>query len=268
MKQLELKSTLKKLGSARLANLVGHQRLEMIYDVLSTSVRESKLVDLLQLRYGSQILAQKEIRTALFLVLAPEYQGYIYDGNFIDGRVLSQNERTRLDSQWWGRTRASTKRALNVFGLSDEYLPPKEEMPPSVESIQPDTILFPYQRRVKDRYVRTLLGGADRLLLHMPTGAGKTRTCIEGLIDCLRAFSDRSGYVVCLAHSEELCEQALDTFKTLWSVRGDEGIDVFRLWGKHPSPDFSHGSGFVVASLQRIHAMRLSRKDETFIQAG
>ncbi|ATX81729.1 Superfamily II DNA or RNA helicase [Mariprofundus ferrinatatus] len=240
----------------------------MIYDVLNASVTESKLVDLLVLRYGSQVLAQKEIRNAIFLALEPEYQGYIYDGNFLDGRVLSQNERKNLDSQSWGRSRSSTKRLLNLFDLGDECFPPKEEIPPSVENIQPDTILFPYQRRVKDRYVRTLLGGADRLMLHMPTGAGKTRTCIEGLVDCLRAFSDRSGYVVWLAHSEELCEQAVETFKKIWSVRGDESIDVIRLWGKHPSPDFSNGSGFVVASLQRIHAMRLSRKDQTFIQAG
>jgi len=268
VKQLELKPTLRKLGTARLANLVGNQRLAMIYDVLNASVTESKLVDLLLLRFGSQILAQQEIRNALYLVLSPEYLGYILNGNFTDDNEPHSSVENKLKRIRWGRNSAPAKRFLEIFGFGDEFLPPQDSMPPSIEAIKPGTILFPYQRRVKDRFVRALLSGTKRLLLHMPTGAGKTRTSIEGLADCWRAFSDRSGYIVWLAHSEELCEQAVETFKKIWSVRGDECVNIIRLWGKHPTPNFSSGSGFVVASLQRIHSMRLSKKDTTFVQAS
>jgi len=268
VKQLELESTLRKLGTARLASLVGNQRLNMIYDVLNASVTERKLVNLLVLRFGSQILAQQEIRNALCLVLSPEHLNYILNGVFIDRKKPSQSEVVGLTHFRWRRSSAPAKRFLEIFGLGGEFLPPQDVIPPNIEAIVPDTILFPYQRRVKDRFVRALLSGTNRLLLHMPTGAGKTRTSIEGLADCWRSFSDRSGYIVWLAHSEELCEQAVETFKKIWSIRGDESVNIIRLWGKHPAPDFSRESGFVVASLQRIHSMRLSKKDATFVQAN
>ena len=62
------------------------------------------------------------------------------------------------------------------------------------------------------------------MIINMPTGAGKTRTSIEGLVDYWRAFAEKESYVVWLAHSEELCEQAVETIKATWEMRGEKKV--------------------------------------------
>ncbi len=59
---IELKKFLKRLGANKLSNLVGYERLEAIHETLSSSVTESRMVDILYRRYGASIFEQKEIR--------------------------------------------------------------------------------------------------------------------------------------------------------------------------------------------------------------
>ena len=255
---------MKRLGSRILSEFFGLERLENIVNVIDTSITESKLVHMLNLRYGSQILANNLIRNKLLSTLPIKYKNYIvydeYNDNVNNERVLE----SELMNILWKRKSNETIRVLEIFGLQENYLPPEKIDLPDSETIIPEIQLFPFQQRVKDRFTRELIGGSNRILLHMPTGAGKTRTCIEGIIDYLRSVSDRTGYFVWLAHQEELCEQAIETFKYLWSKRGDSSIEIIRLWGDHNLPDIGKKSGFIVASLQKLHSMRTSRSNEVF----
>ena len=261
---LKLNQQLKRLGTPTLSEIIGSHRLEIIGEILSSSITESKLVRLLELRYGTQVLANKEIRSEILLRLSTAHQIFILEGVFDESRALSETHIRQLLTAKWGRKANFAQRTLSVFGLSDEYLPPLYNQALSSEIITPEVILYPYQVRLKNRLVRSLVSGDERILVHMPTGAGKTRTCVEGLTDYWRSFADRSGFIVWLAHSEELCEQAVETFTKIWTERGDEPLEIFRLWGNHGTPDFINKNGFVVASLQRLHAMRTSATNETF----
>lgn len=264
MKSIDLIITMKRLGTRKLSKLVSLDRLEVIDDILSGGITESSLVKILVLRYGTQILSDPDIRNTVIAELADSYKGYLLDGNFVENRVLTKNEETKLQKQKWGRTSSFSTRLLEVFGLTEDYLPPVALTPPSHEVINPGSILFPYQRRVKDRFVRMLSQKTDRILVHMPTGAGKTRTCIEGIIDYWRTIADRSGYIVWLAHSEELCEQAIETFKKIWEQRGDSPMSLYRLWGAVETPEFTESNGIIVASLQKVYSMMTSQHDEAF----
>ena len=62
----------------------------------------------------------------------------------------------------------------------------------------------------------------------MPTGSGKTRTCMNIISDYLR---ENKGIVVWLANNEELCEQAFDEFGKAWVNLGDREVGMFKLWG-------------------------------------
>ena len=99
----------------------------------------------------------------------------------------------------------------------------------------------------------------------MPTGAGKTRTCVEGLVDYWRAFAEKNSYVIWLAHSEELCEQAVETIRETWTDRGEENLKVHRLWGEH-NPPLDEDGGFIVTSFQKIYSMMKTPTDEVFEQ--
>ena len=266
MAQLELNTTLRRMGSERLARLVGVARLEAIEAIKPGVVTERRLVGLLENRYGTQMLAQRSVRHAVLDVLPEVEAGYVLDGERDPARTLSAPQHIELKSMNWGRSMASAKRLLEVFGLGDEYLPALAEMRPDREEVCANQQLFPYQRRIKDQMVRALAQRGARLLVHMPTGAGKTRTSVEGLFDLWRGSIDRAGFVVWLAHSEELCEQAVETISTLWQQRGDSTLVVHRLWGSHGVPDFTSSNGFVVASLQRLHALRTTSSNDVFRQ--
>ncbi|MGW1504702.1 sacsin N-terminal ATP-binding-like domain-containing protein [Streptomyces mirabilis] len=86
-------------------------------------------------------------------------------------------------------------------------------------------------------------GRARKGMVELPTGAGKTRVATETV---LRLFvdGDMSGTVLWIAQSEELCEQAVQTFSTVWRWLGDEHpLSIGRLWNTNvvhePDTEFS-----------------------------
>ena len=54
----------------------------------------------------------------------------------------------------------------------------------------------------------------------MPTGAGKTpKTALQSVIEFQKEeerFFENEKIIIWLAHTEELCEQAIDTLRSLW----------------------------------------------------
>jgi DNA repair protein RadD len=92
--------------------------------------------------------------------------------------------------------------------------------------------LHDYQKRIKDTSTKLLLQNEiKKFMIHMPTGSGKTKTCIESIIDYLRTVISEEGFVVWFAHSKELCDQAYVTMKNMWRFRGDEEIDFYKVFG-------------------------------------
>ena len=261
---IDLKKFLKRLGANKLSNLVGNERLEAIHETLSASVTESRMVDILYRRYGASIFEQKEIRRLILSRLPDPYAGYVLDGTDDEKSTLNATQREKLISMRWGLNNSKCERLIEVFGLGETYLPQKKETPLSEICITPELTLFAHQRRLKDHVVRTLAKGSKRILVHMPTGAGKTRTCTEALADYWRGHADRDGFFVWLAHSEELCEQAVETLTKIWSARGDASMTLYRLWGSQPIPSFNTENAFVVASLQKLHSMRTTQSNESF----
>ncbi len=80
-------------------------------------------------------------------------------------------------------------------------------------------------------------------MVELPTGAGKTRVATETV---LRLFIEDAmrGTVLWIAQSEELCEQAVQTFSTVWRGLGDERpLTIGRLWHSNvvhePDTEFS-----------------------------
>ena len=95
--------------------------------------------------------------------------------------------------------------------------------------------LHDYQKRIKDRVIQKILftKPSAKLLIHMPTGSGKTKTAMETIIDFIKVKlrpTDEGGTVVWFAHSKELCEQAYDTFKSLWLYKGDFEISTCKVF--------------------------------------
>lgn len=143
---------------------------------------------------------------------------------------------------------------LGFFGIDARRAVPFA-MAPHCEEIHPDFGLFPHQRRMAERVREAVRGDHGRVVLHMPTGAGKTRTAMHVVSQALLDSSPAA--VVWLAASRELLEQAADAFSHAWSKLGNRKIELIRFWGDY-EPDLSKCSDcFIVAGLQKLHALKV-----------
>lgn len=124
--------------------------------------------------------------------------------------------------------------------------------------IEAERGLFPHQKRVASELERYLFREDGRVMLHMPTGVGKTRTAMSVVATFLRA---QTGVVLWLAATRELLEQAVDEFSMTWKAVGDRAVECLRLWGDH-RPDVSKVSdGLVVAGLAKLRSFGNRRED-------
>lgn len=108
--------------------------------------------------------------------------------------------------------------------------------------------LHDYQRdiRQKLRDVLTLIepdGKHLKAMVELPTGAGKTRVASQTVLE-LFIEGKLSGPVLWIAESQELCEQAVQTWSYVWRGLGDQRpLTLGRLWEGNevdePDTDFS-----------------------------
>ena len=113
--------------------------------------------------------------------------------------------------------------------------------------------LHPFQAVVA-RNVRELVRGErePRGMLVLPTGAGKTRVAVQALVEEVRD-QRLTGSVVWIAQTDELCEQAVQTWKAVWRSFGPEGVlRIGRFWASNdagPEPEHFH---LVVATPDKL----------------
>ncbi len=150
------------------------------------------------------------------------------------------------------RKNSEKERALaDFFGI----IPPDNEVineKPTYSEACTQYSLFPHQR-IAAREVHGFLGSENRrVILHMPTGSGKTRTAMSIVADHLRSCEPT--LVIWLASSEELCEQAASEFEKAWSYLGNRNIDVIRFWGSHAFEPTNVKDGILIAGLSKTYS--------------
>ena len=175
-----------------------------------------------------------------------------------------------------------------IFGLPASVAE-KERIgePPSIETVEPHAPLNPlydYQYST-GRYVRNILEGSQkeknrevkRKLIAVPTGSGKTRMITETLVEWLNdgkpsknAQQRDSRFILWIAQSHELCEQARSTFKEVFRSIGKEGtvMRLYKFWGREnalPSLDIEDlldEKGIIVASIQSLYSIGHTKPQE------
>ncbi|WP_245685066.1 DEAD/DEAH box helicase [Streptomyces exfoliatus] len=166
-----------------------------------------------------------------------------------------------VPSAWGGGP--ATVSWLRKMGFGTKYAGRRNE-PQEHEFVVPGAVkldpLHPFQERIS-RQLRDVLvlreanGRHLKAMVELPTGAGKTRVAAETV---LRTFIDGvlTGPVLWIAQSLELCEQAVQTWTTVWRGLADERpLTVGRLWERNtvhePDTEFS----LVVATDAKLDAV-------------
>lgn len=254
------------MPAAELATLLGRRRFSALYGLV-TGEPSDRFPDRLAARYavaldGPGLLNEPAVLSELLLRLGGTAVRAMAKRHLDQPFARDADNALALASKPLRAGSALTRDLLSALGLR-ESLVQEDERRAAVESIEPYEPLPPlltFQSEVRGRCAMLLNGGARELLIQMPTGSGKTRTAMELVVDLVERDSlfANGRSVVWLAHTEELCEQAIDSFSSVWSTRGAECARVARLWGPYAPTQAALSGGLVVAGTARIHALRRS----------
>ncbi len=144
------------------------------------------------------------------------------------------------------------------IGLENTYKNEKESNK-SIEGIsivEPDYALYPYQQQISNDVLSHLRDNKQRVLVHLPTGSGKTRTAMNIASEHLRKSS--SNVVLWFADREELCQQAFDEFKIAWKALGNREASLYGFYSNSNESLSGIDSGFVIGGLHKFLSLKKS----------
>lgn len=229
--------------------LVGRPGVRLLARLDPDLIQPSKLREIaLGLTSPQRMLLEPESRRELLSLLPPakaeELAGLL-------GLAVNGDPYAALDDVPIRRGSETAQVLLGFFGLVE----PDAASPSTaatVEEVMPSHSLFPHQRTAANRVLEALREEPFRVLLHMPTGAGKTRSAMHVIARMLN--DDEPMLAVWLAHSEELCEQAAEEFRATWQALGGRPVALHRWWGSHELHSDEVADGLLVAGLAKAYS--------------
>ncbi len=237
---------LSRADAALLQELIGPGIVQLLFALDPEKAGPASLRSmLLGMHPAAELLLSKETRPRLLELLRPA-EAHAMMSHL--GLVPVANPFPVLLAMPVRRGSAVALLLLAFFGLAVPEKPAEPDAPPC--EIGGGYELFPHQRAAARDVARTLDAPPHRVLLHMPTGSGKTRTAMSHVAGHLRHHEE--GLVVWLAAAEELCGQAADEFSEAWKKLGNRSIPIHRWWGGAEMGPEVPREGFVVAGLAKL----------------
>ena len=247
------------IGDDRLSNIEGVLTLLKVVDFDPQIIHSRRfLANIARLLLNSSPLDKSATRLAMLKFLPPEVLKQILE--ITNSSCASEDYESLLQSVHTVLNKKNVRNSiLPVLGLD---VPAGDSDSPSTslssQAIPAAKVPFKqlkgYQFEVFFEAKRLLQASPiNRFILQMPTGAGKTRTAMEVVASFLN--ENPKACVVWVAHSRELCDQAVQCFLELWPHLGSVEIDVHRLYGAHtPYGISTDRPSFVCASFQTLYA--------------
>lgn len=112
--------------------------------------------------------------------------------------------------------------------------------------------LYDYQYMIKQQAMNDLENPDKdlyKILIHMPTGTGKTKTTMHIISHYVNFVRGGKGLVVWIAHTNELLQQAYETFVNVWSHLGVSNINIYKGWNGFPD---TLADGILFTSIQSL----------------
>ena len=148
---------------------------------------------------------------------------------------------------------SNSLRLVSELGLSESFAGARGETLSPVLTV-PGPAAYPrlhdYQEKLAGKMFDLLTRyRAPRAMLCLPTGAGKTRVAAEAVIRVIKERGLGGRPVLWIAQTEELCEQAVQSWSFVWSKVGPaERLTVNRLWGNREATVVEDTPHLVVAT--------------------
>ncbi len=180
--------------------------------------------------------------------------------------VLEQHEHVGpiVPGSWAGSTRAIA--FVDAIGFDRAFAGFRDtgDRAPVVEVDGPIALppLHDFQSRAGEAIKKLATASpAQRGMLSLPTGAGKTRVTVEALVDLLRE-EQLGSPVLWIAQSDELCEQAVQSWAEVWrSLGAGRPLQISRLWATNSASVREVGDQVVVATPNKLKASCVGNSD-------
>ena len=260
-----LHSTLARLGAASLSKLLGDSTVQLLEVLDLRNLTPTRLAELVIRQIGPQrLLLDRAFRHEIILALPSADAEHLCALLGVDSAKAPWPALTDLG---FSRGQTRTDVLFTFFGHKPVDAKDDGGQDP-VAQVLPGYPLFDFQRRAYRDVLRHLIfSQPPRVLLHMPTGAGKTRTAMAVISAMLRDRAHENQVAVWLAHTEELCEQAAREFERAWAILGDRSMSVFRHFGPYRSDLEAAREGLVVGGLQLLYQHSLTNQS-AFLSLG
>jgi DNA repair protein RadD len=261
---------LNKISLNDLSFLVGEDEVVQMTQLVSDQLlnddtnKKNIIIKTIEAFYGTEILNDKRIRQLIFYTLEESILATLTNKYTKKEYPKAYDNALELSLLPWKAGSEFVNEVARILNIPSEFLPQYTYQNPTTEELVAHSNFFPlhdYQEELKRSIIHNLRNKTKRFLVQMPTGSGKTRTVLQSVIEysneTLMFQNQRT--IVWLAHTEELCEQAIETLTYLWSHLSAYPIKLTRLWGNHnPAVDNLSG-GFVIGTLQKFVSLNKSQ---------
>lgn len=258
--------------SGRFINMLAEERdMSNLLNILERSLTTYEKLELMLRVEGSDFFAgssqsTKELRKKIIDCWTDD----VREGEFIkrcgsNGRSEHHKARKLAELNWM-RGGAWPRAFMENSGIDQLFSGKKSgtlrfEDYEDVEPYKRLPTLKDYQLHLKEELKKALteFGDDAKCLISLPTGSGKTRIAVEAYTEFLRPRFFAGKYLIWIAQSEELCEQAIVTFQQIWQhMEFTESLRIYRMYGGHRLHEADMCGGVVVCSINKLYQALLN----------
>ncbi|HIF9074245.1 DEAD/DEAH box helicase [Photobacterium damselae] len=256
---------LSRCSSTWLSEQISDSALTISESYLNRELRKSELTAAVASKYSIDFINKSHLRNELIQRLKPLEANELT--NLITDLSIPESDQWEFLRYYLSNDANALLKYADFIGLKNEYKSSLStyEQTKDVILAEPSYGLYPYQRRICQTVLSTIDDQLqDRLLIHLPTGAGKTRTSMS--IACNHLNKYEAGLVVWLADTEELCTQAVNEFYKAWSSLGNRETSIYSYFSDSEKTLSGVQEGIVVAGLQRLNIRKNGKEEAAFKQ--
>lgn len=253
-----------KFSQSELRGYLGQGMVDLLIEWLpngDTLLTKQRMISMIDSIYGTSILNDKNFRKNLLQCMSTSEIIKLRDNCLTGQDKCEQDPMAVIEiiaNKPWNRSSLSSY-LLKIWEVSENVFD-KEKDDTVVENVVESSKeqfyeLLDYQYYIKQRVLTNLNSGnlLERMLIHMPTGTGKTKTCMHIITNYINFTLEEKGLVIWIAHSTELLQQAYDTFVSVWGHLGNGPIIAYKLWGNKEINDLDlQLNGVVFCGLAKL----------------
>lgn len=270
MEHKKLKGYMMQFSTNQLKSYLDEELLKALLEWNSDDglFTRSKLSEMILTIYGMSILKNKSFRNQLLKTFSDEERLELKKLLPNKYQTISNQEELVeiITNQPWTESEVS-KKFLEILECDiAEVFKNDDDGTESIETIKSHDKFFElldYQYIIRQKVLTRLKNGdaLTRMLVHMPTGTGKTKTAMHIICNHYNYTLNKRGLILWVAHTKELLDQAFDTFKNVWSNIGNGEVQAYRLYDKYDIEDsITELNGVMICGIQKLMSIQDSNK--------